>query len=113
MTQQLTDAERAFIARVADRLGGKEGSQLSLDLEIASARRIATTRIMFDIPGYVRPVYEGQRSFGVEGRLRDADGTEMTACLYADENGRLLELELIRWGDGETIQPDWSAVDIY
>lgn len=37
----------------------------------------------------------------------------MGLLLFADQNGRLLELELIRWGDGDLIDPDWKTLKLY
>ena len=43
----------------------------------------------------------------------DADGADITVSLYADENGRLYELELLRWDPGEIIDPDWKTLTLY
>ena len=68
---------------------------------------------MFDLSGYLRPPYRGQHSYPSEGKMRDRDGAEVTVVLYADENDRLLELEFIRWGDGDLIGPDLSTIELY
>jgi len=49
----------------------------------------------------------------VQGELRDKDGARLSFDLFADENGHLLELELVRWGEGDLIEPDWSALAFY
>jgi len=33
--------------------------------------------------------------------------------LFADENDRLLELELLRWDGGDVIDPDWTTLRLY
>jgi hypothetical protein len=43
--------------------------------------------------------YAGQHAYSVEGLVMDVDGTQLTVCVYADHQDRLLELELIRWDD--------------
>ena len=70
-------------------------------------------RVMFEIEGYSRPRYRGQHSFGVPGKLYDADGTELAFDLFADEFGRLLELEIVRWGEGGLVAPDWKSLTLY
>ena len=47
----------------------------------------------------------------VEGGA-DADGVELTVLLHADVNGRLLEVELIRWDELEPIAPQWSSLKV-
>jgi hypothetical protein len=71
------------------------------------------SRITFTIVGYQRPVYKGQHPFRVEGKVQDQDGSELSVLLHADENGRLLELELVRFDKGEVIAPDWSTLRLF
>jgi hypothetical protein len=70
------------------------------------------SRIIFNICGYVRPQYRGQHSYGIEGSLQDMDGTSVSVDLFADENNRLLEMELIRWGNGNLQKPDWATLSL-
>lgn len=65
---------------------------------------------MFEIAGYKRPMYRGQHPFGVEGRMLDSDGVEVSVLLHVDENGRLLELELIRWDSKDLLGPRWETL---
>ena len=44
--------------------------------------------------------------------MADADGTEISVNLYADENHRIFELELIRWGAGPLLNPNWNSFRI-
>ena len=108
----LTPVERAVLRRFADKLHDGERDRLLEDVDRSTARAATPdgSRIVFEIEGYVRPPYRGQRAFDVEGRARDRDGTELTVVLHADENGRLLELEVIRWDDGDVIGPDWGTL---
>lgn len=108
----LTDEEKSLIANFANRLGEEERRQLLEDMEKATAK-LGTpdgSRVMFDIAGYERPPYRGQHSFGVEGRKSDSDGIELSVLLHADENGRLLELELIRWDSDDLLGPRWETL---
>jgi hypothetical protein len=40
------------------------------------------------------------------------DGTSVSVDLFADENNRLLEMELIRWGNGNLQKPDWATLSL-
>lgn len=114
MTRSLTNAELSVIALVADMLPEEQRLRLLDDLEHASAEPATadSARVLFEISGYQRPPYRGQRSYGIEGELLDSDGTKLSFDLFADENGRLLELELIRWGEGSLNCPDWSTLKL-
>jgi len=115
MMRPLTNKERDFIAQIGEKLGGSEGAQLLADAKNASAisATVDSSRIQFEIPGYERPKYKGQRRYGVEGKMLDQDGAELSVLLHADENGRLFELEFIRWGEGDLINPDWNTLKLY
>jgi hypothetical protein len=82
------------------RNGPKKAGRSLADLENASAVPATEdgSRIQFEIRGYDRPPYKGQHPFGVEGKMQDQDGAELSVLLHADKNGRLFELEFIRCG---------------
>ena len=115
MKRPLTEIEIGLIRQVAERLPRHKQEQLLDDLAHAQAEPATSdgSRTTFDISGYQRPPYRGQHSFGVEGELRDRDGAKLSFDVFADENGRLLELEIVRWGDGNLIDPDWSTLKLY
>ena len=115
MKRPLTDVEKKVIRQVAEKLPKDKRPQLLEDMAHALAETAADdgSRIVFDIPGYERPIYRGQHSFGVEGELLDRDGTKLSFDLYADEKGRLLELEVVRWGEGNLIDPDWNTLKLH
>ncbi len=115
MNRELTPDEVSAIKSVAERLSSEQRRQLLQDMVGASARSETPdgSRIRFDIECYERPVYRGQHSFGVQGELLDQDESKLSFDLFADENGRLLEMELIRWGEGGLISPDWSTLKLY
>jgi hypothetical protein len=107
----LTQIERSVIRAIAEKLPPDRQRQLLADLDLATAHPALPdgSIVTFSIAGYDRSPYCGQHSFGVEGELVDKDGTKVGLILFADPNDRLLELELIRWGDGDLIDPDWST----
>ena len=115
MKRPLTNEERDFMVRIGERLGGNEGAQLLADAKNASVMSATadSSRIQFEIPGYERPDYKGQHPYGVEGKMLDRDGAELSVLLHADENGRLFELEFIRWGEGNLISPNWKTLQLY
>lgn len=45
--------------------------------------------------------------------MLDADGAEISVVLYADENGRLLELEYVRWGGGALLDPQVDSLRVW
>jgi hypothetical protein len=110
----LTTVERQVISAIADELGSADRAQLLADVENATARTAARdgSVVEFDIAGYARPPFVGQQPFNVEGRVRDSDGAELEVLLHADHNGRLLELELVRYEKGDVIAPDWSTLQL-
>jgi hypothetical protein len=112
--RSLTAEEKALIVNFASGLGEDERAQLLRDLQEASAVSATPdgSRILFDIAGYERPPYRGQHPFGVEGRMLDSDGTDLSVLLHADENGRLLELEFIRWDSGDLLGPRWETLSL-
>lgn len=103
-----------MITRIADELNAKDRVQLLSDLENARATEVTGdgSRIEFAILGYQRPPYRGQHSYPASGRMLDRDGEELSVTLYADENGRLLELEIVRWADNDLQGPNWNSFEI-
>ena len=110
----LTSAEKFVIRQFAEKLRRRECEELLEDMENAIAETAVNdgSRIIFTIEGYERPAYRGQHPFGVEGKVRDHDGADLSVLLHADENGRLLELELVRFNDGDVVEPDWSTLQL-
>ena len=110
--RSLTHEEGKLIASFAAKLDLAERTQLLEDIARSSATPATPdgSRIVFDIAGYERPAYRGQHLFGVEGRMLDSDGAELSVLLHADENGRLLELEFIRWDASDLLGPRWETL---
>ncbi len=110
----LTPSERAALVRLGDKLPNAERDRFLRDLEGCgvSSQTEDNSRLLFELCSYVRPEYKGQHAYPVEGLVKDADGTELTVCIYADHQDRLLELELIKWGDAAIQRPDWDSFEI-
>ena len=107
----LSPLEYDAVRRLVAKLPSEVRDQVMADVASAMVRPDAGdgSRLVFEIPGYERPPYEGQRPYPFEGKLRDDDGADVCVVLHADQNGRLFELELIRWAEGELIRPDWTT----
>lgn len=103
----LNHEEKLLITGFASKLAEDEHQQLLEDTAKASAVSATPdgSRVVFKIADYEQPQYRGQHPFGVEGRMFDGDGAELSVMLHADENGRLLELELIRWDSRVLLGP--------
>jgi hypothetical protein len=116
VTRPLGESEKLIIYRIAERLPEDKRKQLLADAGNVTAVTANEwgSRIEFHIGGYQRPQYEGQRSFGVEGKVIDRDGVEIRIDLYADQNWRLLQLEFIRMHeDGTILGPDWKTLELF
>lgn len=110
--------ERKAIFALANEVGKTdEREQLLWDLDHCLVEEASPdgSRVVFHIEGYHRPTYEGQDAFRgkdqfpVEGFVKDADGVEMDVSLYADQNDRVLEFELVKHAVDPIIEPDWSS----
>lgn len=111
----LTSIERQVIRSFAERLSDPERDQLLADSECAIVETVTEdgSRIVFSIRGYERPAYRGQHPVAAEGKVTDRDGAELSVLLHADENGRLFELEIVRFDEGDLIAPDWSTLRLW
>jgi hypothetical protein len=114
MLRKITEAERIAIYAVAERLPNELRHQLLDDLVSAEVETVSENggRITFSLRGYDRPKYRGQHSYGVSGQLFDTDGTQLSFDLYADEAGRLYEMELVRWAEGGKVKPNWESLSL-
>jgi hypothetical protein len=112
MQRILLEPESTAIRWVAARLPLERKRQLLADLSCATVVDATpdNSAIEFELAGYERPKQSGQRSFGVEGKLLDADGATLSVDLFEDENYRLFVLELIRWDGKQIVKPNWSSL---
>jgi hypothetical protein len=88
--------------------------QLLDDLKRLSAEEVLLdgSTVRFEIAGYTRPPYHGQRLLPVQGMVLDADGETVSVLLHEDENGRIYELELVRYANGNVLGPDWATLKL-
>lgn len=115
MNRPLNDTELSLLSKMAERLPAAERTQLLDDMAVA---RVDSTSedgaiVTFAMSGYSRPSGGARCPIQVEGTVQDSDGAQVTVAVHVDENGRLFELELIRWADGAPISPDWTTLKLY
>lgn len=60
---------------------------------------------------YVRPD-QAENQFGPVGTVLDADGYEIDILVYWDRNRRLAEIELMKKGENDTVQPIWDTMKV-
>lgn len=110
----VTCQEANLIRGIASKLDIENRHQLLDDLKNARASAATSdgSRILFEITGYERPKYDGQRQYDVEARMLDRDNVELSVLLYCDKNGRLLELEFIRWDSNDLQGPRWESLKL-
>lgn len=112
MIRPITNFEKNFILGIAERLPEDQKARLVFDMEHASAEIDVDDNswVVFHIKGYQRPPYEGEIPFDIEGRIKDQDGSDVSVILHLDQNRRLFELEMIKWGEGDLINPKWDDI---
>lgn len=108
-------SELQLIKKFAEKLAPIERNQLLLDASNAMIQSAVadSSRLVFHISGYQRPSDGGQCLYAVEGKMLDADSAELDVLLFADKNGRLLELEFIRYDPGGLIGLCWNTLKVY
>lgn len=113
--RSLSDNELQLITRVAEKLALDERTQLLTDASNATVESVVAdaSRLIFHISGYNRPLNEGQHLYAAEGRMLDGDSAELDVLLFADKNGRLLELEFVRYDPGDLIGPRWDTLNVF
>lgn len=112
MVKNISDTERHLIAYVASMLPPDEREDLMRDLDISHvARRSEDMQLVrFEIDGYTRPDYIGQRPYSAEAILKDVDDAELLLIIFKDQNQRLLELEIVRFDGGALQRPVLSTL---
>jgi hypothetical protein len=117
----LTDSERHVIVTLsAEFKSDAERKQLLADLENCSVEEILSdgSLLSFNIIGYDRPsghsqgLYHAKDGFRAEGGVKDADGGEIDVLLFADQNNRVYEFELVKHQPVPIIKPDWSTFTV-
>ncbi len=107
-----TVMERNVVRWFAERVDEHQRQSLLSDLDHASAEEIQDEQltIRFDIEGYTRPPYRGECPLPIDAMVLDADGEHLAVILSADENGRLFELQVIRFERGPVLRPEWATL---
>lgn len=112
--RKLTEDEYRALVQFAQRLDTRQKDQLLADLKdcLVHEETVNGSRLIFHIPHYQRPIYHGQHTYPVEGAMNDCDGKEISVLLHADENDRILEMELIKWDteNSQALKPDWTTL---
>ena len=110
--ENLTIGERSAIIDIIGEVDNLERGRILNDLSISRIDVMKDDRsiIEFNIPGYERPpTRSGQRALEPEGEVEDEDGEILSVVLYVDRNGRLLEFELVRFGEGAVQGARWET----
>ena len=68
--------------------------------------------VRFHIDGYTRPRYRFERPLPAAAVL-DADGAKLDVTVSLDENGRLFELQVLRFERGPVLGPDSTTLRAY
>ena len=108
----LNATETSVVRWFADHVDDRKRQSLLADLDKALAEEIRDEQltVRFEIDGYARPPYRLERPVLVDAAVLDADGTILAVILATDENGRLFELQVIRFERGPVLGPDWSTL---
>jgi hypothetical protein len=115
MKRPVTETERALVRRMAEKLPETTRAQVLSDLNDSEVEPFNQddSIVRFHIRGYRRPPNTGLETLPVFGKVLDRDGAHVEVALFGDANGRLYELELIRYEEGNLIGPDWNALELY
>lgn len=110
----LTNDEETVLRLLSERLPTAAKKQLLDDMEECRVTEETSdgSLIEFILKDYSRPPYKGQHAYPVEGAVMDRDGADMSVCIYADQNDRLLEFEIIRYEEGDVLEPQWQTFQI-
>ena len=112
--RQLTPEERQALLALAQGMEINKKDRFLSDVEDCSVEEATSdgSRLVFHLANYQRPPYRGQHAYLVEGSLKDSDDTDISVLLHADENDRVLELELIKWGEARIVGPNWETFKV-
>jgi hypothetical protein len=108
----VNDTEASVVRWFAAQVDNPLRQSLLADLNQATAEvtDFEQLTIRFEISGYNRPPYRGERPVPVDAAVQDTDGATLAVVLATDENRRLFELQVIRFEKGPVLGPDWSTL---
>lgn len=115
MVKNLKIGELNSLTMIVNALDDRIRCSILKDIATSIARPLRPDRsiIEFDISGYIRPESRlGQKPLPVEGEVYDSDGQKLTVVVYSDSNGRLFEMEIIRYAEGNVLDPDWRTFQL-
>ena len=109
--RRLTSIEIAALAALVKKLPESLRWQVLEDLRACTVQEAQPegTRLTIFIPGYDRPQYSGQHAVGGGGVLSDSDGESVDVTLFADENDRILKIELLKWAPAPLHSANWNT----
>ena len=110
----LSAVEREVVGWVAQRVDESQRRDLLGDLDKATAEEIRDEHLTlrFHLDGYTRPPYRFERPLP-SATVVDRDGAKLDVTVSLDENGRLFELQVIRFEHGPVQGPDWTTLRDY
>lgn len=106
----LTDNAREAVKQIIAALPERRRAALLADLSQADIedRNGLGSILGFKLPGHA-PVHFRGKLLPVEGAVDDADGEGVEVLLFVDAQGRLSELELVRYATGDLKGPNWTT----
>lgn len=115
MKRPASPTETFLVTRLADHLPEAQRRQIISDLAASVVQPLnsSETIVEFLIAGYQRPENRGLEAYRIEGRTLDQDSSEVFVNLFADANGRLFQLEILRVLPGPLVAPNWDALQYY
>lgn len=114
MKRAVTPTEHMVVSRMVEKLPDQQRVQLLADLKNATVEPLNAdgSIIRFEIAGYERAPSIGRHT-SVDGVVKDGDGAHLDIILFTDLNGRLYELEIVRFEAGAIVGPDWTTLQLY
>jgi len=108
--RRLGEDERKAAVALLEFLG-EAGQRYLRDLEGCAVEELLAdgSALRFHLARYLRPDDPRRYDLPTLGSITDEDGEDMSVVLFTDKNGRLSEMEFIRWGAGDVVAPDWST----
>jgi hypothetical protein len=108
----ISPVEEQIVHWFAKRVADPQGQSLLWGLDTSTVEEVRDEHlsIMFHLKSYARPPGPIVRPVPVDAMVQDADGAKLAATLFTDENGRLLELEVLRFEPGPVLRPDWATL---
>lgn len=110
----MSASEKMIVARMCEGLPPAQRARMLADLASASVQPLNDdgSIVEFQLQDYTRFPGIGRR-VAVDGIASDRDGAHLNVILFTDENGRLYELEVVRYDEGNVIGLDMETLKVY